>query len=351
MKVKNRVKIILLIIVIIAILNWGTFSDLIKTNKDNIENLTKDILPSEMPTDIGATTIFFCPTDDCLGEMITWIDTAEEYIHCALFELELQELKDKFVEIEKNGNVDIKIITDDNYLDEVDDIIDILDIKDDDRSALMHNKFCIIDGKSVWTGSFNPTFRGANKNNNNVIVVQSENFATVYEQEFQEMWNGQFGKGNLAENNIMKINDKEYEVYFCPEDWCANKLIYALQDAETEIKFMTFSFTHDGVGETLIERSQLGVNIQGIFEKSQNNKYTEYEKLLGLDGIDVRWDGNPANMHNKVFIIDASVVVTGSFNPSNNGDKRNDENLVIIHNPEIAAVYLDEFDRIWGESK
>ncbi|MFH1064425.1 MAG: phospholipase D-like domain-containing protein [Candidatus Woesearchaeota archaeon] len=55
-------------------------------------------------------------------------------------------------------------------------------------------------------------------------------------------------------------------------------------------------------------------------------------------------------MHHKVFIIDEKVVVTGSFNPSSNADKNNDENLLIIHDPIVAAEFLEEFERVWGEA-
>jgi len=52
-------------------------------------------------------------------------------------------------------------------------------------------------------------------------------------------------------------------------------------------------------------------------------------------------------MHHKVFIIDNATVVTGSFNPSQNADTRNDENMLIIHDPSIAARFLEEFYRLW----
>ena len=61
--------------------------------------------------------------------------------------------------------------------------------------------------------------------------------------------------------------------------------------------------------------------------------------------LDVVQDGNPYTFHHKSFIIDNKIVVIGSFNFSNNADRSNDENLLIVHNPEIAAEFLKEFDR------
>ena len=67
-------------------------------------------------------------------------------------------------------------------------------------------------------------------------------------------------------------------------------------------------------------------------------------------GVPVLQDGNPRTFHHKVLIIDKNIVVTGSFNFSRNADESNDENVIIIQNPEIAAEYLKEFDRRWAEA-
>jgi phosphatidylserine/phosphatidylglycerophosphate/cardiolipin synthase-like enzyme len=53
-------------------------------------------------------------------------------------------------------------------------------------------------------------------------------------------------------------------------------------------------------------------------------------------------------MHNKVVIVDERYVVTGSLNFSTNAETSNDENVLIIDNPEIAKLYMKEFERIWN---
>jgi len=88
--------------------------------------------------------------------------------------------------------------------------------------------------------------------------------------------------------------------------------------------------------------------IAGVFDKSQalSNTGGEYTHLLE-NGIDVRLDGNRHGMHHKVIIIDERIVVTGSYNFSNNAKTRNDENSLILHSAEIAEIYVEEFDRVW----
>ena len=53
----------------------------------------------------------------------------------------------------------------------------------------------------------------------------------------------------------------------------------------------------------------------------------------------------------KVILIDDQIVITGSYNFSNNAKTRNDENTLIVHSPDIAAIYRQEFERVWGEAK
>ena len=67
-------------------------------------------------------------------------------------------------------------------------------------------------------------------------------------------------------------------------------------------------------------------------------------------GLPVRQDGNPRTFHHKVLIIDDQAVVTGSFNFSANADESNDENVIIVSNSDVAAQYLQEFQRRWAEA-
>ena len=60
----------------------------------------------------------------------------------------------------------------------------------------------------------------------------------------------------------------------------------------------------------------------------------------------VMTDGNKYTMHHKVIIIDDATVITGSFNFTKSADTVNDDNVLIIDNPAVARLYLDEFDRL-----
>ena len=104
---------------------------------------------------------------------------------------------------------------------------------------------------------------------------------------------------------------------------------------------MTFSFTSSEIAKELIQKN---VTVEGIFERTQNSKYSQYSYLL-KKGANVSKNIN-GKIHHKVFIIDEEIVITGSMNPTSNGDKHNDEALFIIHDNAIATQYVKEYKKI-----
>ena len=186
------------------------------------------------------------------------------------------------------------IVDKDNY-----EIVSDLDfVKPDTKSRFSHNKFCV-SGDWISTGSTNPTENGFEKNNNNLLFVKSKTLAQNYEEEFDEMWNGTFGKGEKVSNPIMYLDGRKVENYFCPEDKCGEQIIKVLSEAEKSIKFMTFSYTHEGIANQMLIKMQEGINISGIFEKrGAGSEYSKY-KVLKYQGANVRKDNNSATMHHK----------------------------------------------------
>jgi phosphatidylserine/phosphatidylglycerophosphate/cardiolipin synthase-like enzyme len=351
MKIKTIIKIFIILFLAYNIfIHYQDIKEIFQTNKgDSITGGATGTTTQQEKIPIveqnGDLQVYFCPREDCQGHAIKYMQDAKNSIHCALFDLDLAEMITFFDE--QSTKIEVQITVDDtNY----ETVKEKQYIRKDNDNQLMHNKFCVIDGKKIWTGSFNPTTNDNSKNNNNLILADSTTLATNYETEFQEIWNGQFGKGARNENSFIQINETLIENYFCPEDWCANKAIFALDEAKKSIQFMTFSFTHDGIGNKTREKALSGLDVKGVFEKSQNNDYTEYEKMLAQE-MEVTWDGNTRNMHHKVFIIDNETVITGSFNPSANGDQRNDENVLIIHDKKIAERFLEEFEYVWEQAK
>lgn len=288
---------------------------------------------------------FFCQTEDCEKIFLTLIKNSVK-INCAFYDLALESIINALVL--KSNNVNL--IIDSKYAHKIENTK--LNYITDLSSKQMHNKFCIFNDNIILTGSTNPTLNGIKKNDNNVIIIRSEKLAENYLKEFDEMFEDKEFQNKESDQVIHDIIiDSENEIsiqnYFCPEDNCENKVNTILQNAKESVYFMIFSFTSDALGNTLVEHNN--ISIKGVLESTQNknSKYSEYETLTKKYGDNIRLDTNPNNMHHKVFIVDNRTIITGSYNPTRNGNEQNDENLLIINNKEIAQKYLVEFQRIW----
>ncbi len=304
--------------------------------------------------------------DDLRGslaeELIARINAAQETIHIASFEFNLTPVAEALIAAHQRG-VEVQWVTDDEHGLEADEEEGHgqfamlkkagIPVRDDgERGGLMHNKFWIFDGQTVWTGSTNITVNGIFHNNNNAIVIESPDLAAIYEREFAEMWAGEFGafSPSTVDRQQITLDGTPIQVFFAAEDDVADHLIPLIEGAQHSIRFMAYSFTHDGIGEAVLARAKDGVDVRGIFEtRGSETEYSEMPRLY-CAGVPVRQDGNPRTFHHKVFIIDEQLVITGSYNFSESADRDNDENAIVTANADIAARYLAEFDRRWAEA-
>jgi phosphatidylserine/phosphatidylglycerophosphate/cardiolipin synthase-like enzyme len=202
----------------------------------------------------------------------------------------------------------------------------------------------------------NYTTGGVYKDNNNLIRIRSTQVAQDYSHEFEKMFtDGQFGPDKSASTPFPKliIDGTLVDIYFSPEDRVARWILELVNGAQESIDFLAFSFTSNDIGDALIGRAKAGVKVRGVMDHGQvkTNQGTEYDPFQQA-GLDVRLDGNSIGlMHHKVIIIDKKIVITGSYNFTNSAELSNDENMIVISNPQIAASYLDEFQKIFNQAQ
>ncbi|MBU1201805.1 MAG: hypothetical protein KJ583_02390 [Nanoarchaeota archaeon] len=282
---------------------------------------------TKVPFEEGFVEPYFCPTNNCEDIMIRYLSNATS-VKCAFYDLNLEKL----TAVLKNKEAEV-LIFEDNY----EGFGTAVKSK-----GLMHNKFCILDENLIFTGSFNPTINGNSKNNNNIVIIQSKVLAENYRREFQEL---KTGVNRKTKNKKIIFNGFLVENYFCPDDGCQREVLEELKSANESIYFMTFSFTDQNIAELLVEKSKQ-INVRGVVEKQRINMQYEVFHYLNDSSINVVLDNNPAIMHHKVFIIDNTTVITGSYNPTKSGNERNDENILIIHDEYIAKQFLKEFNQL-----
>jgi len=294
------------------------------------------------------------------GRLIEKINAAQASIHIASFEFGLTPVAEALIAAKQRG-VDVRWVTDDENGLGADEepghgqfaMLQAagIEVRSDTRSALMHNKFWIFDGQSVWTGSTNITENGIFKQNNNVVFIKSPELAVIYEREFQEMWDGQFGprSPSTLDDQVAVVNGSRIVVVFTSEDPALeNAVIPIVQSATRSIRFLAFSFTDYPLADAMSQRWKAGVDVAGVFEKVGSETEAAELRTLMCRSVPVRQDGNPSFLHDKVIVVDDRIVITGSLNFSTNAEESNDENVIIIDNAEIARLYLQEFDRVWN---
>lgn len=290
---------------------------------------------------------------EIISELRDFLNSARKSIYGAIYDLDYEPIAELLIHKFQQG-VDVKIVVErDNCQHE-----GILKCKsagipvvEDNNSALMHDKFFVVDVSSVWTGSTNMTYNCLFLNNNNSVLIQSPQLAENYLNEFQEMFfNHLYGMKSPRNTKYVLLHiDNMTTVWnlFAPEDGVERKIIEEIQNTQKSLQFMAFSFTSAAIASCLIQARDRGVIVKGVFEKRNAGNSASKDEYLRNAGMDVRWDGNPKTMHHKVMIFDGHRVLTGSYNFTESAEKRNDENVIIIDNPEIARLYIDEFHRVF----
>lgn len=268
-----------------------------------------------IPEENGTIEAFFCDKIDCT-QLFAQKVTSAHSVACAIY-----HTNNAFLDTlaQKNG----LLVTDEEH--------PVSGAVSEKGTGLMHNKFCIFDD-FVWTGSWNPSQEMTIPNN--VVFIQSKTLVKAYKAEFEELAAGTF-HGGSSNPGLVKFNGQLLEAYFCPEDDCQKHVLNVLENAQKSIHFMAYAFTDDKIGSLLAGKKRI-LDVRGVFDP-RKNKYSEYDKLKDISTV--------AKVHHKVFIVDGSIVITGSYNPTKSADERNDENLVIIRDAQIAQQFEKEFER------
>jgi phosphatidylserine/phosphatidylglycerophosphate/cardiolipin synthase-like enzyme len=317
---------------------------------------------------LGPVRVYFTTPDrppessEIVKALVNYIHQANDSIDVAGFELDNKAITQALVSAKERG-VRVRMVTETSYLGESGVVAlraaNVPVIDDGRDGALMHNKFMVFDRKSVWTGSMNFTENCAYRNNNNGVWIDDERVAENYAAKFHWMFDERkFGglpvrSARIPHPAVTLRDGTLCENYFSTHDGVAAHVVDKLRQARARIHFLAFSFTHDEIAKTMLAKAQAGVEVQGVFEKSQvAGGHSEYEKMRTAGGsVHVCLDANPRNMHHKVIVIDDETVITGSFNFSASADKSNDENVVILRNPDIARRFEDEFQRVYDAAR
>ncbi len=263
----------------------------------------------------------------------------------------------------------------------------------------MHNKFVVVDGSWVFTGSWNFTVTGLygtedNMNNDvlggntqNEVEMNSTDLASIYKTEFDEMWGASGVNPDPAASNYhgrksdntphtVNVGGTTVDVYFSAgDDAVGHMASYVKNEADYSSYFDIFAWSDQALVDELKNKwegsyndltgTRTGFDVKGVYDESFYNQWWSASiEMTGRTGSqestnnpNTRWN-NPApvyednedrKLHSKTMLIDAKhpssdpTVIIGSTNWSTNGNDINDENMLFIHNAAVSNQFLQEF--------
>lgn len=288
-------------------------------------------------------------------------DNAKKTIDAAVFDYRLPSLVDAMARAAKRG-VQVRLVTDQNANQDAPDYTAAvarakasgIQVVTDHHTALMHDKFTVIDNQILWTGSMNFTPNDAYRNNNNMLRLTNAALIQNYNQIFQRLFLVA-AKGSpskvIPNPRITLDNGTVIENYFSPSGGAQKAILDRLKAATKSIRVTAFSFTDDSMASVLKLKQKAGLLVQGVFETRNNSGLGAQFDPLRKAGVDILQDGNCYTLHSKIMIIDDKTVVMGSYNFTSAANKSNDENLLIIDDFALASSYISEFDRIYHQAQ
>jgi len=230
---------------------------------------------------------------------------------------------------------------------------------------LMHSKYIIRDGlapsAAIWTGSANFTTDAWSIQDNNIVILESQDIAGNYETDFAELWEAEriagTGKNDYGDT---ETDDVDVDVDFAPGDGPAMDLDIANQisTAKKEIMLASMVISSGAVLGALVDAIERSVKVSGVYDGPEMNQVIKnFERsthgtgqakiaqwnviknnLVAKHSTPYHEDGPHDFMHNKVLVVDQHVVITGSFNFSQNAI-HNAENIIALYDEAIARQY------------
>jgi phosphatidylserine/phosphatidylglycerophosphate/cardiolipin synthase-like enzyme len=232
---------------------------------------------------------------------------------------------------------------------------------------LMHHKYVIRDRTSVWTGSTNWTDDSWSREENVIVVVESEPVAHAYGTDFEQLWStGNVAESGFVEPNPIRVGKARVRAWFAPGrgEALATRLAHRIARAKERIRIASPVMTSGPVLGALAEAVSDGkVDVAGVLDATQMNGVYHQWTLNG----NAEWKvpvlarifrGSPFAgklstpygqgdvhdyMHAKVTVTD-DLVFTGSYNLSHSGEV-NAENVLEIRDAALAdrlATFIDE---------
>jgi phosphatidylserine/phosphatidylglycerophosphate/cardiolipin synthase-like enzyme len=299
------------------------------------------------------------PLERALLDQIT---AATSTIDAALYEFDRPSLRDAFLAAHARG-VRVRIVTDDetHYAEEGWPIYQALEkagirVVNDyglGGELRVHDKYLILDGQRVWTGSTNLTTADLTRNHNDALLLTSIAVSQMFQHDFDQLFARRFGAAKTASTSTRTThNGWPLEVYFSPQDAALDRIVAAVNTAQVSVDFAILQLKDDAVRDALLAAQERGVRLRGLLDGgSADDPYSDDEALCAA-GAALKIEGSRGRLHHKFMLIDAGAqgeqLVAGSLNWTEAGRTHSSENTLVLHDPATVGAYAQAFERLWA---
>ncbi len=291
-----------------------------------------------------SASVHFAPLDGLEDQVLDQLLAAQTSIRLAFFNIRLPAVK-TLLDQKVTAGLDVHVVLDQkqqalSYNTMADELTQLgvpVTLIENTLAvdATMHDKFAIIDGHRVLSGSANYSYTALNVSDEDLITFDDPALAARYQVEFDEL----IAAGTAQSTPY--TGNPPLQVWMGPEDGLYNHVVNALDGAQSSALVAMFQLNATSVIDALIAAKGRGVTVVVVLDEVQaTDPQAQADEALVAASIPVilahATGGNYAEMHSKFLVVDHQLVLMGSTNWTNLGFYYNDENMVVIDDDHLA---------------
>jgi len=284
-----------------------------------------------------SASVFFTDDGGAVERIVEVLENAKEEVVLVSYSLDEQEIIACLNRLQRKG-VRISAMIDNSTVSRVFEKSPEFRISTDTSAALVHSKFLVVDRRIVVFGTGNFTEGSLREDSNSFMIFESARLATLFLDYYSAIESGNSRRMTRIENMVF---------FLCPSEEARKHVINELTKARKEIRFGMFAFTDPQVLAALKFCASRGVRVIGVID-SWNDDSPLKDYLTS--GMEVS-ESTSITVHDKTFVVDGRVVITGSANASLSGWGKNREIVAIIESRDLAQEFVNHFEYIRGVSK
>ena len=248
---------------------------------------------------------------------------------------------------------------------------DLIYFKHSYKSKLCHSAFCFKNFEPCSKDAFSKKLLEIRKTRYLILDLDSDkeymlndknvknlkNFILIKKSHLNKIYNSKYSK-SFFENKDIKLFLTDSTSSIRPSKNCSTSLcreiINNINSAQNTIDMALYGYSQvPAIEKALVNAIRRGVKIRLVYDMDTNgrNIYPDTQKLASIiKNCNTDKKSNEARnlMHNKFFIFDDKILITGSANLSyTDMSGFNSNSIIVINSPIISRIYKNEFEQMY----